>query len=278
MSRLLCINVDAVANQEYQDSVNAIKNAGFDACFTCWSSNRESYAQLVQAVRESGLIHQSIHGPFGRNLYSLWEEQEAGEAYLQMLLDCLEDCQRYEVPIMVVHPSIGMDRHTPTPFGLERFGRLVKAAEGSGVKLAFENVEGMEYLEALMNAFGNSPAVGFCWDTGHERCYNYSQDMMAKYGDHLIATHLNDNLGMTDPNVVTWHDDSHLMPFDGTADWEGIAARLDRHGYKGILTFELTNRSKPNRNTHDIYQHLDVNGFYKLAYEKACRVASLLKK
>ena len=275
MKRQLCVNMSAFSGAEYLDAAMAIKNAGFDACFTDWGT-KEQGAWQAKAVKDAGLIYQSIHAPFGK-VYTLWEEQEAGESYLQVQLDCLEDCQRYEVPIMIVHPSIGMDRHTPTPLGLERFSRLVKAAEGSGVKLAFENVEGMEYLESLMKEFGSSSAVGFCWDTGHERCYNYSLDMMAKYGDHLIATHLNDNLGMTDPNVMTWHDDAHLMPFDGTADWEGIAARLDRHGYKGILTFELTTKSKPNRNTHDIYQHLDINGFYKLAYEKACQVEALLK-
>jgi sugar phosphate isomerase/epimerase len=275
MSRLLSVNLSAVGNPNFSDVAASVKKAGFDACFTDWG-NREQGELQAKAVKENGLIYQSIHAPFGK-VHTLWEEQEAGEEYLQVQLDCLADCHRYGAPIMIVHPNIGMTRHTPTELGLERYARLVKAAEECGVQIAFENVEGMEYLEALMKEFGSSPAVGFCWDTGHEMCYNYSLDMMAKYGDHLIATHLNDNMGMLNPEEMTWHDDAHLMPFDGIADWEGIAARLDRHGYKGTLTFELTTKNKPNRNTHDIYQHLDVNGFYKLAYEKACRVASLLK-
>ncbi|MBQ9131233.1 MAG: hypothetical protein IJX62_02010 [Clostridia bacterium] len=150
MTRKLCINTGAYAGLTTAQALVSIKKAGFDACFTDWS-NREQGGLQAQAVKESGLIYQSIHAPFGK-VYTLWEEQEAGEAYLQVQLDCLEDCRRYEVPVMIVHPSIGMDRHTPTELGLERFSRLVKAAEGTGVKLAFENVEGMEYLEALMNA------------------------------------------------------------------------------------------------------------------------------
>lgn len=80
-----------------------------------------------------------------------------------------------------------------------------------------------------MHDLGGSPAVRFCWDTGHEMCYNFSQDMMGLYGDKLVATHFNDNMGMADPNVVTWHDDAHLLPFDGIADWAGIMQRINRH-------------------------------------------------
>lgn len=44
--------------------------------------------------------------------------------------------------------------------------------------------------------------------------------MLDKYGDRLIATHLNDNLGVSDfDGKVTWTDDLHLLPFDGIIDW-----------------------------------------------------------
>jgi sugar phosphate isomerase/epimerase len=80
---------------------------------------------------------------------------------------------------------------------------------------------------------------------------------------------------MTDPNVVTWHDDLHLFPFDGGADWQGIMNRIRREGYEGILTFELTDKNKPNRTTHDRYALWDAETFYRNAYERAVRVASL---
>ena len=118
--------------------------------------------------------------------------------------------------------------------------------------------------------------VGFCWDTGHEQCYNFGKDMTAKYGDRLVCTHLNDNYGMTDVNDMTWLDDSHLMPFDGITNWQSVADRLREHGYKGELTFELTCKSKPGRTTHDIYGGLDAPGFLSLAYEKARKFRDLI--
>lgn len=152
----------------------------------------------------------------------------------------------------------------------------MKEAERLGVKVAFENTEGEEYLTAVMERFKDSPAVGFCWDTGHEMCYNRSKDMLSLYGDNLIATHLNDNLGIRDfDGNITWIDDLHLLPFDGIADWQRIAKRLDNCGYNGVLTFELNRYSKPDRHENDAYTDMPIERYLTLAYMRACRVATL---
>lgn len=194
------------------------------------------------------------------------------------LIDCLHACAENGVPIMVAHTFIGFNDHTPNEKGLENFGKVVCEAERLGVKVAFENTEGEEYLAAVMERFKDSPAVGFCWDTGHEMCYNHSKDMLSLYGDKLIATHINDNLGIRDfDGNITWIDDLHLLPFDGTADWQGIADRLNKCGYDGILTFELNRCSKPDRHENDFYRDMSVEKYLTLAFMRACRVAALRK-
>lgn len=177
---------------------------------------------------------------------------------------------------MVAHAFIGFLKHQPTQEGLENFERMVREAEKLGVRIAFENTEGEEYLAALMEHFRGNSTVGFCWDSGHEMCYNHSKDMLALYGDRLLGTHLNDNLGIRDyQGRITFLDDLHLLPFDGIADWQKIADRLNQHGFDGILTFELLNFSKPNRHENDAYQQMDIHEYLTLAYMRACRVAAL---
>ena len=150
-----------------------------------------------------------------------------------------------------------------------------KEAEKYGVNLGFENTEGEEYLEAILNRYSDSSRVGFCIDTGHEMCYNERRDLITKYGKQLICTHLNDNMGRT-TDKITWHDDAHLLPFDGSADWQGIANRLNAVGYGSELTFELTSKSKPQRSANDIYNNLDYEGFVSLALDRAKKFAQLL--
>ncbi len=259
----------------FERKLEATAAAGFDACFTGWSDGANIKDQSAR-IRACGLIYQSIHAPFNKS-DAVWEEGESGDEFINTLRRCLHDCAENEVPIMVVHPNIGMDRHSPTPLGIERFRKLINAAEKTNVKVAFENVEGTEYLEAVINELGSSPAVGYCWDTGHEMCYNFGRDIPSLYGDKLICTHLNDNFGMADPNVLTWHDDAHMMPFDGIADWNNIVHRLKRANYEDILTFELTCKSKPGKHTHDVYAELGLDGFLRLAHEKGARLAQMLE-
>lgn len=260
------------------EQIKLFKKAGFDAFFTDWNYGAP-VEKWVKTAKDEGMIYQSIHAPFGKSDDMWGDDKELAEVAENELLACLADCEKYEVPIMVMHAIIGFDNHNPTEIGVERFGRIVDAAEKAGIKLAFENTEGEEYLFKLFDSFGERKNVGFCWDTGHEMCYNHSQDLLAKLGNNLIATHLNDNLGIKDfGGKITWLDDLHLLPFDGIADWQGIANRLDKWGYNDIMTFELTTKSKPNRHENDVYEAMDFEIYLAEAFKRACRVANLRKK
>ncbi len=179
----------------------------------------------------------------------------------------------------VTHVYVGFDKKCePSQFGIENYGRVVKRASELGVKIAFENTEGENGLDAILNAFKSEKSVGFCWDSGHEMCYNFSKDLLALYGDRLIFTHINDNLGIKDFNGrIFWHDDLHLLPFDGIADWDYNARRLAKTGFDGILTFELNNKSKPNRHENDKYFKMPVEEYVAECYARACRVAGKMR-
>lgn len=109
-------------------------------------------------------------------------------------------------------------------------------------------------------------------------CYNRSQDLLAKFGDKLIAIHLNDNLGISDKNGnITWIDDLHLLPFDGISDWNYNLQRIKNCGYEGIITFELTRKSKPNRNENDCYMGMSIEYYISECYKRACQIREILE-
>ena len=270
----LCVKTGLGFKKDVYEMIPLIRSAGFDGFFTSYKPGETK--MIADAADKAGLLYQSVHAPFG-SVHEMWLPGDQGDHVRDGLIACLNECRDAGVERVVMHAIIGMDRHEPTELGLIRFSRVVKRAEMIGINIAFENTEGEEFLAALMDRF-RSGYVGFCWDTGHEQCYNYGNDMTAKYGDRLVCTHLNDNLGMTDVDDMTWLDDSHLMPFDGITDWQSVADRLREHGYKGELTFELTRNSKPGKNTHDIYTHLDEFALLSLAYEKAVKFRDLINK
>lgn len=267
-----CLNSSGYDHIPLLERLETLKKVGWDGFFTGWQPGMD-VAEIAEKAKKLGLIYQSIHAPFGR-VCTLWEEGQEGDDFLQILMDCVTDCANNDIPLCIIHAFIGFDKHNPTALGIERFGKLCDHADKLGVKLGFENTEGDEYLHRVLTELKDHPSCGFCWDTGHEMCYNHSRDLMALYGEQLVGTHLNDNLGITGKEI-TWHDDAHLLPFDGIANWQGIRDRLRRVNWEGPLTFELTIINKPDKHTHDAYQNWSYEEFLTVALERAKKFAAL---
>lgn len=275
----LCLSTTKESELSIIEQIKLLKKSGFEAFFTEWRPG-EPISEYAESAKETGMIYQSVHAPFGKAA-DMWHGDETeGKAAVDELIECVRACAECGVETVVMHAFIGFDDdRKPTAKGIERFGRVVEEAKKHNIKVAFENTEGEEYLAALLEHFKDNDSVGFCWDSGHEMCYNYSKDLLALYGDKLIATHLNDNLGISDfGGRIYWTDDLHLLPFDGIADWDNIAKRLDRCGFDGIMTFELNIRSKPDRHENDIYTKMTIEEYIAECYKRACRVAAKRNK
>ena len=257
------------------DHVNMIAQVGWDAFFTGW--DRNSIERWANEAARNGLIYQSIHSPFSHEhkVSFMWKDCEEGKFVTDQLIECVKDCAKFDIPVMVIHPFIGFKDHTPTQIGLDNYKRVVEVANKLGVTLGFENVEGEEYLAALMREFWNEPCCGFCLDTGHEQCYNGGKDMLALYGEKLCHTHFNDNLGIIDPTLpveLSWKNDLHLTMGDGIVDWKGVMDRIDATPYEGPLICELTRTNKLGRPDHDKYAAMTIDEYYAFALDRARKV------
>ena len=163
MKRKICINVNpGFKGVTFDQCLDALKVAGFDGVFTGWHVG--DMKNVAKKISDRGLYFQSVHAPF-TDAHKPWEKGKAGDDVIDNLINCLRESAEAGAPIVVVHPIIGMDRHNPTDLGIERYGRLVREAEKLGIKVAFENVEGIEYLEKIIADLGSSPAIGYCWDS-----------------------------------------------------------------------------------------------------------------
>ena len=261
-----------------KEQIALFKKAGFEGFFVGYRDNID-LKEIRDYADSIGMYFQSVHAPF-HGAADMWRGGEKAENALNELLTCAKEVARAGVKIMVCHAWIGFDyQEKPNEIGLENYKKLIDYAEGLGVKIAFENTEGEEFLDALLREFGDRKNVGFCLDTGHETCYNKNKDLLALYGDKLIATHINDNLGVKDfGGKIIWTDDLHLLPFDGVKDWDDVALRLNKCGYQGELTFELNVTSKPDRHENDGYAQMPFELYLAEAYKRACRVAMLREK
>lgn len=273
----LCLGTGNYFGADEKTQLKLFRDTGFEAFFTGWDGKKD-LCDLRKYADELGLVFQSVHAPYIKSA-DMWKTGPKADAAKAELLRCVEDTAAAGVDLMICHCWIGFNGCSLTAEGIENYRTVVRRAAELGVRIAFENTEGEEALHTLLEAFRDEPNAGFCWDTGHEQCYNRGEDLMAHYSNRLFGTHINDNLGIRAyDGTITCIDDLHLLPFDGIVDWSYVAERLAGWGADNILTFELSPNSMPGRHENDAYRLLGLEGYVAECYKRACRVAALVQR
>lgn len=255
--------------------VGLLKAAGFSAVSPLWSPELDM-AALTKSVHEAGMSILFLHAP-RKNPAPLWQpDSEAAADVLSSILQSLDACAQFQVPLLVMHGWQGLHYTFPKePLDFRCFDRIVAYAQEKGVRIAFENLEGEEYLNALLLRYRNESHVGFCWDCGHDHCYPHRTDFLEKYGDRLVMTHLNDNFGLRDPSgVPDGRDDLHFLPYDGNLDWDHALRRLKTALPQDILNFEIKLRTKSTSDADLPYLHLPLEQFLEKAGSVARKIAN----
>lgn len=250
--------------------------SGFSAVSPLWSPELGLEA-LAACIQTHHMTIQSLHAPHS-GIASLWSPKDPLSAKAEHnITDCIDACARFEIPVAVVHGWQGVIYTFPKePLDFSVFDRIVDYAEQKHVSIAFENLEGEEYLEALMTRYHGRSHVGYCWDSGHDHCYPHKMDFLNAFGDRLMMTHLNDNHGLRDPaGVPTTKDDLHFLPYDGTIHWEHALGRLKNLPEQQTLNFEFKKRSKSTAPADLIYEPLSTEEFIHLAGQRARQIADL---
>lgn len=237
-----------------QDRMRTIKEAGFDGVILLWADYFDKdYKDFPDYARKEGLFVENTHAPYMK-ANSIWKDSIDGQEYMNHIISCIEDCAKYCIPTLVVHPINGRNPLPANSIGIERFKKIVDAAEKFDINVAIENQGNPDYIDYVFRNI-ESGRLKFCFDSGHEKYYSPDLDLLELYGDKLVALHLHDNNG---------EEDTHALPFTGVVDWNRIAARLEDINYSGAIALETLNKG---------FEHIkDPVEFLKIALDRAKRV------
>ena len=93
-----------------------------------------------------------------------------------------------------------------------------------------------------------------CYDSGHDH-FHYSDTFdFEKYKDKIAVTHIHDN---------DQDEDEHLLPFDGTIDWNSLMEKFENINYNGVLACEAHLRygyqiAKPKVFFNEAYKRMNI--------------------
>lgn len=253
--------LDVFFGISYEVLLPMAKKLGFDGFFVGQeAANDEAKVSELRAMAErEGLEIETIHSTIP-GCYDLWAEGDAGDGYVLVLKNNIDNCAKFSIPILVVHIQVKEGTEILPELGIKRLEPVVEYAKEKGVRIAFENINEPELLFQVMEHFQDSH-VGFCYDCGHEACHTPGVEFLPVLGERLFCTHLHDNDGV---------GDLHQLPFDGQLDFERICRQLNEVGYQGNITLELSY-------TGDYRDVISKEKFLQKAYDAACELQKKLR-
>lgn len=239
---------------DLETSAALMKENGFTKTF--WMSDAGVITEKnASLLLQYGIAFDTLHAPFN-TINDIWKNDDSGEYTLKQHTNGIDKCVEVGAPTLIVHLSSGCPEPKITDAGNRRFDALMEYARKKNVKIAYEN---QRYVGNLAYVLEQYDDAGFCWDAGHEGCFTPGKRFMPILGDRLCALHLSDNHCEKDK-------DEHMLPYDGTVDYDRVALSIAENGYEGTLMLEVLRGNSP------YYTNVTAEEYYHLAGNAAKRL------
>lgn len=199
--------------------------------------NWKAYAEEIkQYAADKGMTFVQAHAYGG----SPFKDQNNYDDAVKKTIRGIVVCQILGIPNIVVHPgdSSDMEKDAYIEKNLEFFSEFIPTMEQTGVNVLIENsskslrnrycMDTGEELKAFIELLDH-PQFKVCWDTGHANLEGGQYEHIVALGDLVAGIHISDNLG---------EDDNHMMPYQGTVNYDEVVSALLKIGYNGAFTFE----------------------------------------
>ncbi len=235
---------------DYEKGLIAAKRHGFDAldfqCFN-WETNPiydltdAELDSLLDGIRKTaadiGIAFYQSHAPWflicTEDKLSMYEKAIRGVSRLGIRHMAIHPVTNYSVPdaseehIARVHD-----------YNLSYFEKLIPYAHQYDVTLCIENLpcavlglHRVTHIKKLIDDLHDSHIKG-CIDTGHVHVYRDDmEEAIRLLGHDLRMVHVHDN--------KIDCGDEHLVPYQGTVDWDSFYRGLRAVRFPGVMSLEL---------------------------------------
>jgi sugar phosphate isomerase/epimerase len=186
----------------------------------------QAVRELGQALDEHGLRLESLHSPTERDMSPGRESGISIEISnterirridaVDEVKRALEVAERIPFRYLVQHMGHGRQMADPRKFdaAFNSLELLVVFAKARGVTIALENTPGELGLPASLAQFIREThlrELRLCFDIGHAHIEAGMEPSFEAMRERVVTTHLHDNHG---------EKDEHLLPYEGTIDWD----------------------------------------------------------
>ncbi|HXZ13925.1 MAG TPA: sugar phosphate isomerase/epimerase family protein [Candidatus Sulfotelmatobacter sp.] len=192
----------------------------------------EKIRELADALSEYGLTLHSLHSPTERDLapgresgvpLSISDTERIRRLdAVDEVKRALEVAERIPFRYLVQHMGHGRESADPkrTDAAFSSLENLAVFAKARGVTIALENTPDELGAPASLRQFiaeTHLHDLRLCFDIGHAHLESGVEAGMEAMRERVVTTHIHDNHG---------EKDEHLLPFEGSVNWEIALAAL----------------------------------------------------
>lgn len=248
-----------------------IKNAGFTHVSIGARIEHSNYLEnegkknIRTMVESHGLGVCSVHTPFGEGIDISSPDKAVSGRTVELYRRCIDTAVYLSAGVVIFHPTAYLRADHIDARKDAVVWNVTKLLDHTGkrcVRLAVENdsyVPANDVLSYLLDEISD-PGFGFCYDSSHDNLVKQPLALIDKYGRRLFATHISDNRGK---------EDDHMLPFEGSYDWDSFCRAFPCEAFGGIFLLEVEMRESAYKTPTEFLDEAFNRG-EKL--RKACRI------
>jgi len=242
-----------------RDHLEQIASFGFETIELFATRSHFDYydAGAIKALgawlSQTGLSLNSVHAPitasvangqWGDRFSNAVADNARRHAAIRETEAALQIVRQIPFNVLVVHLGTPTAKSQPgdniRASAFRSAEEICRLAEPLGVRIALEvipnELSSAASLVAMLEGDLDAPHAGICLDFGHAHLMGDVADAVETAAEHLIATHVHDNRRK---------DDEHLVPYQGSINWDMALMTMQKIGYDGTYLMELANVSAP---------------------------------
>jgi sugar phosphate isomerase/epimerase len=230
--------------------------------------SQQAVRELGQSLEDNHLSLHSLHSPTERegslgrqsgvpNTVSEPERVRRLEA-VDEVKRALEVAERIPFQYLIQHLGTSRDMADPRKFdaAFNSLEHLAIFAKQRGVTIALENTPGeLGSPESLLQFIKETHLkdLKLCIDVGHAHMETGVASAFELMRERLVTTHIHDNRG---------EKDEHLLPYEGTIDWDALLGMLSTAPQELPIVLELKEaaNSEPSlERARAVFDKIDEN-------------------
>lgn len=250
-------------NVTVKETIDIIKSNGFNNVFLQWYDKNDidlKQEEQLKYIKENNMNVIFVHLRFN-NIDSLWENNDLTKIEIQKYKDDLKYLKDNNIDLVILHMIRRLKLDKNNKYFINNIKEIIEYAEELKIKIAFENTKVYGVLEYIFDNI-NSDYIGVCYDFGHDHAFFNDEFDFDRFKNKILAVHIHDNFGTFD---------EHLLPFDGSIDFERVIAKLKDANYRGPITLELCYKG-------DYTIKYTLDEFYKEAYKRGIELKNIIDK